>query len=379
MKNQINIRFVYGISHQVFNVGENGTKTHYDPVFGRYYIYGSAGNVKHNIKDEFADTMGLDVPVQYFEKDIKKIVKEGKEAQGGVATEIDVTNPIASVFGAWNSTIARYKNLGKYAKAAIKSSFNVSELHPIHTLLSAKKQDCGVNVGDYNSRLAFTTKGEKEGEEGGRAFTPEELAENGNISLEQAVDFFKNTRKMNFYKENENTNGIYILDICIDFRSFWRLNLTDNPDVVTDEEKDELIANGWSLQTYKNKQYLVPPVELIEDCYNNFVEALFNWDFTSNNSLHGSKKELLRVSFTDSDIVTWQQCTSADYTKHEDGRDTAVLKFIDGVDGVYSYNTLLLNKYYDNSDGSINEPYLTAHKDAKKKLVELGNSIIESL
>ena len=379
MKNQINIRFVYGVSHQVFNVGEEGTKVHYDPVFGRYYVYGSSGNVKHNLKEEFADIMEVNMPVQYFEKDLDKIIKDGKEAQGGVATEIDVTNPIASVFGAWNSTIANYKNLGKYAKAAIKSSFNVGELRPIHTLLSAKNQDCGVNVGDYNSRLVFTAKAKKSGEESVRAFTPEDLSEKSGMPIEQTIDLFRNTRKMNFYKENENTNGIYTLDLCIDFRSFWRLNITDNPDVVSEEEKNELLSNGWTIKTYKNKEYLIPPVELIEDCYKNFVEAMFKWDFSSNNSLHGTKKELLRVSFTDSDVVTWQQCTRADYTKREDGKDVATLKFLDGVDGVYSYNTLLLNKYYDNSDKSINESYITAHKDAQKKLVELGNAIIESL
>lgn len=381
-KNFINIRFVYGVSHQVFNVGErnettkSATKLHYDPVFGRYYVYGSAGNVKHNIKEQFADSMEIDVPVQYFEKDIEKIAKEGKEAQGGVATEIDVTNPITSIFGAWNSTIANYKNLGKYAKAAIKAAFNIGELRPIHTLLAAKNQDCGVNVGEYNSRLAFTAKANKASEESVRAFTAEELSEKTDMTLEKAEELFRNTRKMNFFKENENTNGVYTLDVCIDFRTFCRYNITDNPDIVTKEEIERLTADGWSIETKKNKQYLVPPVSFIEEAYKNFVEALFNWDFSSNNSLHGNKIELLRVSFTDSDVTTWQQCTMAEYVESE---NKAKLSFTDGVDGVYSYNTLLVKKYYDGTGKNFNEPSITAHKDAQEKLVELGNSMIESI
>ena len=59
MKKQINIRCVYAVEHQVMNVGEDGTKTHYDPVTGIRYIYGSSENVKRNIKDAFKDISGI--------------------------------------------------------------------------------------------------------------------------------------------------------------------------------------------------------------------------------------------------------------------------------------------------------------------------------
>ena len=375
MKKQINIRCVYAVEHQVMNVGEDGTKTHYDPVTGIRYIYGSSENVKRNIKDAFKDISGISSPKTVFEKkfDPKNIKDDGSvsEKQGGVSTEIDCSNPFCSTFGAWNASEETYKE--KYAKAAIKSAIELSDFTPLHTLFSYKTSDCIVNVGDENSSIAAVFE---KGKETLKFTSAEELAKGANVTLEMANAFFNNTRKMNFVKANETTNGIYKLDICINVEELGRYNLTDNPGLVTEEEKQALIEKGMILKKVNNKEYLYYPTEFTKDILKWLVYSIFNWGFSSNNSLHGAKPELLRIAITDKNVSLWHQSTFAYMSK--DGESIidkkADFSFIDGLEekGVYTYNTLLLKKYMLTDNVSID-----ALDNAMEKVVELGNKMID--
>lgn len=378
-KHQINIRCIYSVSHQVMNVGENGTKTHYDPTFDKTYVYGSAANIKHNVKEVFKEISGIKSPVVNFEKvfDIKNLKEDNTvgEKQGGVATQIDLSNPFCALFGAWNATAETYGE--KYAKAAIMSAIQVSEFKPIHPLLSSitsiKSKVLGVHVGDENSKLSVVSTG-KDGKTH-KFNSANELFEGvdiPNVTLEMAKDFFNNTRKMNVYEENTDTNGLFQVDFCINIDDIGRYNLTDNPNIVTEEEKQKLIESGMILKTINNKEYLYFPADFIKKYFKDLVYAIFNWEFTSNVSLHGSKPELLRVAITDKNVHLWQQSTFAKLVNDADKK--AELCFNDGLEdkGVYTYNTLLLNKYMQETNTSI-----TALDDAMEKIIEIGNSYID--
>ena len=50
-KECINIKILYYVNDKVFNVGENGSKIGVDPITNKQYTYGSADNVKHQLKE----------------------------------------------------------------------------------------------------------------------------------------------------------------------------------------------------------------------------------------------------------------------------------------------------------------------------------------
>ena len=60
-KAKIYFKNIYYCSHQKFNVSpdkKGQPKIHKDPVFQKYYIYGSANNVKHCIRRTYTDIIG---------------------------------------------------------------------------------------------------------------------------------------------------------------------------------------------------------------------------------------------------------------------------------------------------------------------------------
>lgn len=362
MKNKLTIRMLFGVSHQVFNVDDKGAKTHYDPISRRSYVYGSSNNVKHNIKLEFMDNLEIESPKTIFNKSLPKPneIDQEKEKQAGVSTEIDLENPVLSIFGAWDSS----PNTEKYTRVALKSSFLVSEFRPIHTLLSSINKTCGVNVGDYNSIVTFSDNNKT-------YYTPEELAEkNSRYTLESAKKLFDNTRALNFFQENDTTNGIYYYDVTIDLDTFGKIKLNDIKP--TDNELENLLSNGWEIQTIKREKYLSKSKEYNERLLKEFIKSLFNWDFTSNNSVHGSLKELLRISFAVNDAATWQQCTMAKLTND----NVAELVIRDNEEGVYSYNTTLLSKYYLTEQNNIATD-VNAHKLAQEKMLEVAKPFLK--
>lgn len=375
MKKQINIRFIYSISHQVMNVGENGTKTHKDPYFGVPYAYGSAYNIKRCNKEEFKDISDINSPVTVLEKMFnKKDIKEDnsfKENQGGVATQFDLSNPFSCLFGGWNATAEKCGDT-KYAKASITSAVQFSEFKPLHPLLSYMTSDCIVFNGDENSILAVVDNESKK-----KYMSPKELAEGANITLQQAFDIFNNTRKMNFVSKdmtNKEANGIYALDVCINMDDIGRYNLTKNPELITPEEKENLIKNGMILKVIKGQEYLYFPKEFIKNYFKDLIIALFNWEFLSNVSYHASKPQLLRVAVTDSNVHAWHQSTYAMPSDEDDRK--AQLMFTDNLEnkGVYTFNTLLLNQFIKTDNASFD-----AFDNAIEKIVELGNKFIENM
>lgn len=369
MKKQINLRFVYSVNHLVMNVGNDGTKVFKDPVFGVYYVYGSSANIKHNVKDFFKDYSGINSPKSFFEKDFdpSNMKEDGSisEKQGGVGIEMDFSNPFIALFGGWNATAV--KGVEKYTKAAIKSSVQFSPLVPIHPFMSYKKSECGVNIGDENSKVVPVFKNK-------RYDSVEELAKDSKVSTEDILNWYKNTRAMNFIpKLNEETNGIYKHDICINVDDACRYNLTDNPDAITDDEVQELIKNGMILKEIRNKKYLYFPKDFAKKYLTQLVYSLFYWEFTSNNSLHGAKPELLRVAITDKDVITWNNSTFASVSEDDDKK--AELQFTDNLEeyGVYTFNMLCLKKYLNINNADIN-----ANK-AIEKTIELVNKFVDEL
>ena len=376
MKN-LYLRVLYGVEQMVFNVGDNGVKKHFDPITKTPYAYASSSNVKRNIKEFFSELSQIDTPKTEFKKKAaaknNKITvnEDGKGEQSGVAIFIDIKNPICSIFGAWNSDSSEATS--KYVKAALKSNFNVSDMMPIHPLLqNLNKGEKGVFVGDRNS---IVTLGAKIGDADVTLKSPEQAAEMVGCSIEEAKKVFGGLRPMNLYEDKQTANGLYQETFNIDIEAFGKVRLSSCE--VSKEIIDGLLANGWRIVKVHGEDYLSPSRDEILKLWECFVESLIEWDFSSNNSLHGSVKEHLRYSVS-MNVNKLNQCTTAAVYCDEDGKTKARLALRESKD-VYSFNTTNLEKWYicDGSDGKQPvETSIDADSDVKNLLVQMGKDNI---
>lgn len=373
-------RVLYGVEQMVFNVGNDGVKKHFDPITGKSYAYGSSANVKRNIKELFSELSSVETPTTEFKKKasvknhIITVNDDGEGEQDGVSIFIDIKNPICSIFGAWNSDTSEATN--KYVKAAIKSCFNVSDMIPVHPLLQHLKKEKGVFVGDRNSSITLGVKKSDVKDLVGKTFkTPEQAAEMVGCSIEDAKKVFGSLRPMNFYEDKQTANGLYQETFSIDIEAFGKVKLSSCE--ISEDVIKELLDNGWRIVKIHGEDYLSPSREDILKLWEYFVEALIEWDFSSNNSLHGSVKEDLRYSVS-MNAKKINQCTTASVYCDKDGETRAKLVLRDSKD-VYNFNTTNLEKWYicDGSDG--NEPIKTsmdADCDVKGLMVQMGKEHI---
>lgn len=364
----LNIRRVYNVNGLVFNVGENGSMIRFDNVFKKRYGYASADNIKHCLTERFCEITGLERPKRYYAKNIKD---NSNESQGDVYTDFDLRNPFIRLNGVWNPNELSF-NEQKYKKCNLKSIVNISDMLPLHVLFTSTDKQCGVNCGNASDTVYFK---EGSGEKGKMFFSIEELVKKGKYSEKEAEEKFRDTRPLNFYEKNETSSGIYYTD--------WHINLTNLVYVdisnvtLTDDEKNAYRADGYEFITHKGKEYFIVPKEQAIKDFQALVEAIFTWDFLSNNSTHGSVKEPLRTTISLNNTSMWQQSTMA--TLNEDEK-TASLDFNskeeDEANDVYSFNTKLLKKFYNKQDI---EYSTMAERNAIEKIMELSINIIEKL
>lgn len=366
------LRTLYGITDTVFNVGDKGVKTHYEPITDKYYAYGSSSNVKRNIKELFSAISGIETPKTEFKK--KASVKnntiivngDGQGEQSGVSIFIDVENPHCSIFGAWNSDIAK-----KYARAAIKGCFNVSDFIPVHPLLQKlNDKDTGVFVGDSNSTVTLGISESDNGDIKGAVIkTPEQASEMVGCSIEDAKEVFSSLRPMNCYEDKRTANGIYQETFTINIEAFGKIKLSSYE--IPEEEINKLLANGWRIVKIDNEDYLSPSREELIELWRYFIDALIDWDFSSNNSLHGNVKEALRYSFS-FNANKLNNCNTA--AKYEDGDKLKAKLVLRNHKEVANFNSTSLEKWYVCDE---NTPLsMDADDEVKDALFEVGKDNI---
>lgn len=368
---------LYGVEQIVFNVGENNdVKTHRDPITGIEYAFASSANVKRNLKELFSTLSKIDTPIIEFKKNLKvndkeKTVYVDAESgeQGGVSVKLDENDPnlIGVIFGAWNSDVS--SETEKYVKFAIKSCVNIGDMLPVHSRLQRlSKKDVGVFCGDKNSVISL-------GDKTHTFYRPEDIVEFANCSIDDAKKMFSGQRAMNLYEDKRTANGIYQETFTIDIEKFGKIKLSSWK--LSDEAIETLVSNGWRLMDINGEKYISPSREQLMALWACFAKALINWDFSSNNSLHGNVKEPLRysISMNGSKI---KQCNTAHKFINENGKEDAVLS-LNECKEVVSFNTKLLEKWHicDGSDGKKPiETNIDADEEAMECLIKMGEEHI---
>lgn len=367
-KNTLTVRMLFNVNGQVFNVDNKGSKSRWDPITQKTYIYASADNVKHNIRETYLEISDEEKPKDYYAKDIS--VKEDKDKQGAVYTDATLDNDYVRLFGIWNPEAISIKKK-KYNKWALKSVINVADMLPLHTFLVSTSEQTGVRVGKSSDQVYFI-KGKGENQE--HFFSVEELVEKAGKTKEEAYEMFQNSRASNFYQKNDTTSGLYYEDYVINLNEIKYPNIAN---VSLSEEEREYFTSKYGMTVINGDERLIIPTQDAIKIFNILVDSLFEWDFTSNNSTHGSIKERLRTSIALNNVSLWQQSTSA--VINEDNKTASIKLFTKSEDemaNVYSYNNETLRKFYnkENIDYTI-----FADKLAIEKIKELGKEVLEKI
>lgn len=362
---------LYGVNQITFNVSDNGeVKTHCDPITGLEYAYASSANVKRNLKERFSELSGLETPKTEFKKKASsknkkiEINPNGSGEQGGVSIFIDKDNPnhIATIFGAWTSDVS--DNDKKYVKASLKSSVRVSDMLPVHPLLQyLNKKEVGVFVGDHNSAITIELDKKK------TVHNPSEASEYVGCTIEEAKKIFSEQRLMNMYQDKKTANGIYQEVFAIEIETFGKIRLSTCN--FTEEEINKLKDDGWREMEIRGDKYLAPKRDVLLGLWENLVDAMLTWDFSSNNSLHGNQKEALRYSIS-MNANKIHQCNMGRLTINDKGKKVAELSLHDHP-SVQNFNTLSLSSWTvcDNIKLDID-----ADIKAKEALIKLGEENI---
>ena len=232
-------------------------------------------------------------------------------------------------------------------------------------------EQCGVCNGTINDTIAIKTKDE-ESKKKVLYMTPEELSKGNKISLEEAEEIFRTKRPSNFIKKNKTSSGIYYLDFHIILNDIVYVDIS-NVDL-SDDEKQSFISKGYKFETVNGRPRFVVPKEQVIKEMEDIIKAIFTFDFTSNNSVHGKRKEVLRTSMTINNAENFDQCTFAELS--EDGKSaqfSLMNKEAEEKRGMYSFNTMLLKKFHNTKEL---EYSFDAEDNAMKKAIEL---VVETL
>lgn len=288
MKNhQIFIENVYAHDDAIFQVGENGSKTKFDPITRSVFGYASGDNIKHCVKEKFTELTGIAEGQSMFVKKTKGESSSQEKEQDVVYTDINLLNPFYRIWGGWNSKNEKIKQ-NVYKKIALKSVVEIASSQPVHPLLTSWNKGCGVRKGKVTDDVIFKEGNDKKV----KYFSLEELIEKGVKSKEDAD---KTSFKSNFLEGKLTSRGLYKYNYVINVNSFKYCNISDVE--LTDEEQQVLKENGYDFAIIDNKAMLVVPTEEAKSLFCAVVDALFMWDYTANNSTHYNLREFLRCTF----------------------------------------------------------------------------------
>ena len=393
-KECINIKILYYVNDKVFNVGENGSKIGVDPITNKQYTYGSADNVKHQLKESVVRGYGHGAPILRFSKKMnlkgtstsKEVTESESKEQGGVSVETDFSKKnmlINTTFGAWNSEISQDDN--KYKKMAFTSSFTVSNFRPFDArLISTRQGECGVCVGGSNSKVVPEISDSKTG---GKLYVSieelkERLQEKGisEDNVREIEEAMRSKRAMNFYKKNTTSSGVYVLDITINAQTFGMISKSNFGNEY-DRFFDEARKNGWKdlgdLYGDYDHYMAMDKYEVLK-VFGLLVDSIINFRFSSNESTHGSLIEPLRYTVSrNANHLTY--CTTLSVNE-VDGKERVKLLCNDNLypnGDVWAFNTESLKKFnVESGKGEIAyDP--RADEDFKKAVMDMGNAMID--
>jgi hypothetical protein len=367
--NILKFQAFYHVNHRRFNVGldssgkSSGVCVDFDEITGKKYITGSGDNVKHCVKMKMSDSdFGgyAQIPKEFIKKLSKK---DSDKEQGNVSVEVrkHMFNPMLT-FGGWDNAVDDTDK--NYRTAALKSSIVFGYFVPLNTNALFVEENRTVTCnGTENDTICVMV--EKDGKKI-KCDTIEKLAEIADMPLEECEVWLKK-RKSNIGQKEPTVTGIYVFDISIDLDrlctySVNKLNLTK-------AEIEDFVKNGFTKVIISGETYLrLPNAERVK-FFENFVKAIHNFEFESNNSSAGNQLKLLRTAFG---LNCAQNVADSTIPIRNFKKDEDSFKIIDGYDNVHSYNTPSIKGHYNGKANT--DMHAVSH--SIEKMVEIGKNVL---
>jgi len=275
MNPYIYLRVLKHAEHTVFCV-QDGQKTYYDQLFGKYVAYSSGQQVKRSILDAF--TSGLNVqmaPITFNYNVSTKKELENKEPW----SPCDPTY-IDQLLGGW-------MRAGDGITVKRRSPLSISAMRPLHPLLA----------GTYKENLTFDRSDKPDS-------NPVNVRLGDKLLSEEEIEAFlsENNRTLprrNWIPDNARTSGLFVYDVAIDLRTLFSVSTNQHEPELSKEKIEELKTAGWVESENVFGKCVVLPKEEREKVIPALANALLNWRITSNQARTFSLMETLAIAVSD--------------------------------------------------------------------------------
>ncbi len=336
----IYIRGLRHAEHTVFCVQE-GQKTYYDNLFGKFVPYSSGQQVKRSALDSVLEVLGeQQAPITFN----KVINEKGGLGEGEPWSPCD-PKYTDQLLGGWMRAQAGETPVKR------RSPLSISAMRALHPLLS----------GVVRENLTFDRSSNPE-------IHPVKVRDaNGKEMSEVEINKFLENKKIsltrrNYIQDNTRAAGLFVYDIAIDMRTLFSVSLNKYEREITDDIGKELIENGWKESRNVFGSCLICPKEKRDKIICALAKGIINWRITSNQSRTFSLMETLAIAMSDNA----NKVASAIRAKlSEESEKPRAIPIIDDTVGADLFITLPCDGYVQGVHGTAN-----AMDDAENKLKE---------
>lgn len=272
----IYIKTLKHAEHTVFCVAD-GQKRYFDPQFGVYVPYSSGQQVKRSVMDTLNSELNTpgSPTTFYWDLNKKKELTEGEVAGTCNPSHAD------QLLGGW----MRAGKGGKERTLKRRSPLSISAMRALHPKLAGTRSENITFDRSDRPNNTIIVRDDKGNE----------------LSGEEIKDFLSGkdrslTRK--WIPNNSRAGGLFIMDMAIDLRRLFSVNLNPMEPEITEEVESLLKEEGWIESENVFGPCLVAPANIRKQIIPALADAILNWKITSNQSRTFSLMETLAVAIS---------------------------------------------------------------------------------
>lgn len=275
--NTIYVRTLKHAEHTVFCVAD-GQKRYTDPQFGKTVPYSSGQQIKRSIMDTLnAELNTAGSPTTFF----FDLNQKGELSEGEVSGACNPSHP-DQLLGGWMYAAKG----GKERTLKRRSPLSISAMRALHPKLAGTTLENMTFDRSDRPNNKIIVRDEKGNE----------------LSAEQIQEVLSGkdrslTRK--WIRESSRASGLFVMDIAIDLRRLFSVNLNPFEPEITPDVETQLRDNGWVASKNVFGPCLVAPKSVRDKLIPALADAILNWKITSNQSRTFSLMETLAVTVSD--------------------------------------------------------------------------------
>ena len=279
MKNFIYVRTLKHADHTIFCVTD-GQKKYWDPTINRPLPYSSGQQMKRSILETFVNNLGTSLAPVIF----NYTIKDDKLKQG------EPWSPCNPAFA--DQLIGGYMKIQKNDDKSNNESINlkrrsplsISAMRPLHPKFGKLNQESLTFARTKTEETVIIT------DEKGKKLSSKEV---------KAFLEVKGRTLNNTWLEEDKATGLFVMDLAIDLRTLFCVQLNDFEAEINSTTEKELRDKGWIESKNVFGKCLVLPKKERTKLIEALADALINWRIMTNQSRSFSLMETLAIAISD--------------------------------------------------------------------------------